>query len=95
MPEVKLAPLEADCVWVIDDPEYTFCPDDLSDLFDGFGPQDRGPTHIGVSKTVAKLWAVNVPIEFDEEGDPEEWEIRFYDTKEEADEALANAKAPV
>lgn len=74
-----------------DDWEFTCDARDLSPL-DEFAVQDAPRGTIVEMATLIKgptKYAAKVPVTFDEDGDPDEEEIQWFDTREEAEAALA------
>lgn len=80
---------DPDFVYVLEDWECTWPFDDrdmIADDMDGGAIREVGTLIAGPS-----MWVAQVPVSWDEDGDPEEWEVQWFDTKEAA-EAAVNRK---
>lgn len=63
---------------------------------EGFDADDLYPGHmreVWGNRTLGMFWLARVPTEWDDEGDVAEDEVRLFNTKAEAEAALASARA--
>jgi CRISPR/Cas system-associated endonuclease/helicase Cas3 len=63
---------------------------DLSDATDDIGIYDY--TTVTGCKEVSRKYAAKLPVTFDDEGSPDEVEVKLFDTKEEVEEAIERVK---
>jgi len=82
-----------DFIYDPDNWEMTLPWDDRSDL-----AQDTELWHTDIKRFETLVrgpdqWIVNIVLSWDDEGDPDETEIRWFDTEDEAKRALADSLA--
>lgn len=80
-----------DFAYWAEDWEFTASADHL-ELIDEQAVEDAPRGSIAEISTLVKgptKYAAKVPVTFDEDGDPDEEEIQWFDTREEAEAALA------
>lgn len=85
---------EADYVFSVDDWESTH--EDFGTLADegDLNTLYRGEiTTVGRLKSLPNAYAINLPETFDEDGNPEDWEVKLFATREAATAAF-NALVP-
>jgi hypothetical protein len=85
---------EADYVYDFENWETTY--DDVGTLSDegDLNFQYSGEiTAIGRLKALPLAYAVNMPVSFDDDGDPDDWEVQVFETREAAAEAFRAALA--
>jgi hypothetical protein len=78
---------QADYIYNEDDWECTYSSSDSSELTENIELGDV--MVIGQLASLPFVYAAQVVTERDENGDPEGWEVRFFDTRAEADAAVA------
>lgn len=90
-----LGKLNVDHFYNADDWEVTHCVTDQWAVDDWLDEAGRSAV-IEVSTLIEgpKAFAVQVPLEYDEDGEPSDWETRYFPTPEAARAALSKAKAP-
>ena len=80
---------DPDFVYAMEDWETTWPFEDRNMIADDM---DVGAVReVGTLIAGPSMWVANVPISWDGDGDPEDWEVRWFDTKEAA-EAAAERK---
>lgn len=82
---------DADFFYWKDDWETTH--DDLSGVCEQVLDFDYSGnvTHVGRLKSLPDIYAVNVPVRWSDDGEPDEWEVRVYLTREGAERAFQDA----
>ncbi len=82
-----------DYVYDPDDWEATYCWADRDQLIDNIEVHNRTGEIVRLSTLVRgpDKWVTNVVISFDEDGSPDETEVRWFDTEEDARAALCRA----
>lgn len=87
-----------DYVYDPDDWEATYCWDDRHVLIENCGIDTRiragEIVRFGTLRKGPDKWAANIVLTRDEDGEPDEIEVRWFDSAEEARAALAKAEAP-
>lgn len=92
--EAKIAginPNVADLWWVHDDPEAGY--DDADEAFEygnGYGPEP-GIVQLQRARRLPNVWATRIVLTRDEDGEPDDTEVRCFHTKAEAEAAITGA----
>lgn len=80
---------EPDFCYVANTWETTWPFEDRDMIADEINPSDV--VEVGTLIAGPTMWVAKVPVAWDDDGDPEDWEVQWFDTKEAA-EAAAERK---
>lgn len=83
-----------------DDPDFVYDPDnwevtypwvDRAEMVDGMGLWYKDIKRLETLVRGPDKWVVDVVLTWDDDGDPDETELQWFDSKEEAEKALAES----
>lgn len=85
---------DCDHIFNVNDWETTFGSDsiyELAEAADITWENSAKIATVGRLRALSSVYAVNVPVEYDDDGDVSEWEVKVFETREAAEAAFKAA----